>query len=517
MVACADDSLRSGKGRVRRIDDDRMNGEEEEGEDASTMIAADPDTTPVPQEVDVWAMAEGYTPLGDLLLGNLGSVMVSMPPEEGEEDDDDVYDSPGHGHAFMASPHTLFGAVAATLPGNDSDDDKDDDDDDDGQPGTLYTSRTNDTDNANFRDVANNALMALENEYMATLSMPAVALSSLPPLLDSAEAVLEIPSFDVDFEEHLPAFTIPPLPKKEMPQIDTLAVQKAMTGIKANAGLDEKLQKWEEEQKRKKSSQQQHHSVIPDAPLKAFRKKTAKAIQATTNLSRSATIAECFHRLSYLLQSQDRLVIHIVGADPMECQSEERVRATFSPLAKWIDQNIYSPRHLSVCLVGPNVPSKIKASDDTPIHLLPPSCDHRRLWTAEARCYQANYHIWLSEQDHHAACADLVVCFNAGIWGYDEWKPTLRYLVERNAAIPFVITSYTLEEAEDDFDVMDDMVKECPNLNEGGENTSPLNARHICLWGPEVNAFASKQERETATAVQGRDYRENHAWQAWRL
>jgi hypothetical protein len=502
MVAFADDSLRSGKGRVQRIDDDRIG---EEDEDQNTMNAADPDTTPAQQEDDVWAMSEGYTPLGDLL--SLGAVMVAMPP-----DDDDDYESSGHNnYAFVANPQALFGTDAAEFPSNEDQEDSDGD----GQSGTLYSAQNND--NADFRDVANNALMVLENEYQATLSMPSVALSPPPPL-DSAllepsartETELENAAFDVDFEGHLPAFSFNPMPKKELPQIDTLAVRKAMTGIKANVGLDEKLQKWEDEQKRKKSSQQHHHSVIPTAPLKAFRRTTAKAIQATANLSRSATIAESLHRLSYLLQCQDRLVIHIVGADQVECQSEERVRATFSPLARWIDQSIYSPRHLSICLVGPNLPSKI-ASNGTPIHLLPESSnDHRRLWSAEARCYEASYHTWLSDQDTLAA--DLVVCFNAGIWGYDEWKPTLRYLVDRNAAIPFVVTSYTLEEAEDDFDVMEEMVKESPNH---GENVSPSKA--ICLWGPEANAFASKQERDTATAVQGRIYRENHAWQAWRL
>jgi hypothetical protein len=32
-----------------------------------------------------------------------------------------------------------------------------------------------------------------------------------------------------------------------------------------------------------------------------------------------------------------------------------------------------------------------------------------------------------------------------------------------------------------------------------------------------VNALASKVPRKTATALAGRNYRENGAWQAWRL
>ena len=37
------------------------------------------------------------------------------------------------------------------------------------------------------------------------------------------------------------------------------------------------------------------------------------------------------------------------------------------------------------------------------------------------------------------------------------------------------------------------------------------------LWSAEPNPFASKQERETASAAKGRHYFENGAWQAWIL
>ena len=36
-----------------------------------------------------------------------------------------------------------------------------------------------------------------------------------------------------------------------------------------------------------------------------------------------------------------------------------------------------------------------------------------------------------------------------------------------------------------------------------------------CLWEAEVNPFGSRKERATATAIPGRIYHENAAWQAW--
>jgi len=72
-------------------------------------------------------------------------------------------------------------------------------------------------------------------------------------------------------------------------------------------------------------------------------------------------------------------------------------------------------------------------------------------------------------------------------------------MCNHDSAIPFVITAYTVQEAEDDTEVV------------------AANAKACCLWSAEINPFGSRKKRETASAAHGREYRENGAWQAWRL
>jgi hypothetical protein len=319
-----------------------------------------------------------------------------------------------------------------------------------------------------------------------------------------------------------------PTKEKEVPNIDTEAVKKAVAGIINNTSdkLSDKMKKWQHEQKEmtQARARSKQHSVILAPAVKAFHKETPKAIQATANLTRSATIAETLHRISALLQSQDCLSIHIVGADPVECETQDRIRTHFAPLARWINANIYSPKHLKLSLFGPNVPASMGNLKE-PTTLLDPSQQQKevqRLQTATARCFEASYHDWLGEQTNitggQGNLPDIIFCFNAGIWGYDEWKPTIQSIVNLNRKIPFVVTSYTFFEAEDDYDVIVEVFKATISKNENSNaESTTMPSKQGCIWEPETNMYGSKLKWETATAVQGREYRENSAWQAWRF
>jgi len=57
----------------------------------------------------------------------------------------------------------------------------------------------------------------------------------------------------------------------------------------------------------------------------------------------------------------------------------------------------------------------------------------------------------------NTATPDLIIAFNAGVWGYDSWKPTMERLVGLQKSIPFVVTAYTLQEAEDDYETIKDI------------------------------------------------------------
>ena len=75
-------------------------------------------------------------------------------------------------------------------------------------------------------------------------------------------------------------------------------------------------------------------------------------------------------------------------------------------------------------------------------------------------------------------------------------------MCNHDSAIPLVITGYTVQEVEDDAEVVTEVA---------------ANAKACCLWSPEINPFGSRKKRETSSAARGREYRENGAWQAWRL
>jgi len=147
---------------------------------------------------------------------------------------------------------------------------------------------------------------------------------------------------------------------------------------------------------------------------------------------------------------------------------------------------------------------------------------HRQLESAVLSCHCAVYEEWLATpDDDNDDCetlrpkADLAIAFNAGVWGYREWKTTIEYMVQQKQSVPFVFTAYTLEEAEDDYDVIQQAVAEAASTDDN--NNDRISACSCCSWEPEANPFSSREDRYTATAVPGRQYRENAAWQGWLL
>lgn len=126
---------------------------------------------------------------------------------------------------------------------------------------------------------------------------------------------------------------------------------------------------------------------------------------------------------------------------------------------------------------------------------------------------------------------DVLFLFNAGLWGYDDWTPTLKQLLvgmtatrpptwSRLAAV--VITSYCAEEAEDDMDTVEQLLTTgggsggshgSADLGEEGSDTM---GAVEWLWRPEVNPHRSLVERKSACVDGGRKLFENHSWQAIR-
>ncbi|KAL3804357.1 hypothetical protein HJC23_011285 [Cyclotella cryptica] len=360
---------------------------------------------------------------------------------------------------------------------------------------------------------------------------------------------------------------------------------KAATRVSYNALIHSTCLAIQERQNALEQSQQKFlsHPIIPTGPLAAFRRSTPKAYAASHNLSRSATLAEAFVRLWPLICFRRRisamkergwstdqheehpqeeatstrtLTIHIIGADGVECSSDDTVRNSVGPFVRWLDAALHSGAlsdslsgnhsshavegsKLLIEFSGPNMPENMVGKE---IDLLPRThSDYLSKGLDSATCvfYRREYHETASSTIG-STMADFTVAFNAGIWGYDSWKPTLAYMMRKSVeplqpsmqaqheivkGTLFVVTAYTYEECEDDADVIAGLAQDVAQENDSAvvtsnnQPTSALDERsgRIAhqLWAPENNFFSSRMERKTASALPGRRYFENGAWQAW--
>lgn len=112
----------------------------------------------------------------------------------------------------------------------------------------------------------------------------------------------------------------------------------------------------------------------------------------------------------------------------------------------------------------------------------------------------------------------LVVLFNAGLWGYDDWIPTLDILTgpHRKNSNGFyfsisqvLVTSYTLEEAEDD----EDTIIKCYE-----NNKLACNGTLQIIWNIEceINPYKSAIQLSRHSSP-NRTYCDNYAWQGFSI
>jgi hypothetical protein len=187
------------------------------------------------------------------------------------------------------------------------------------------------------------------------------------------------------------------------------------------------------------------------------------------------------------------LVLHIVGADCREGNDVSETMVVFEQLISMFEQTtIFDHRYttLVLVLIGPNVTQKLHGVNHQ-VALLEGKKFLRLIYAA---------HIWsdyLAGQQYIPPTA--VFCFNAGIWGYDEWLPALRQMMDEEKNAPIVITSYNQLEALDDEESLEDMM----------DHTS-----FSWRWRQEANPFMSLIERASKISFDaGRVLHENAFWQ----
>jgi hypothetical protein len=487
---------------------------------------------------DVWATAEGYTPLADLHgsnpYGNGQTIMVAFGPDEDDSENDEHGAPSSLSGAFFVNP-SAFAAQA------------DDDDDEEEEEQEETTVATSNVGQQGYQSIADRALLVLDEEYQRTLQRgqeedgnmaPAsTTIATIPPppqpvflqVDDDLKAIAaafdsmhvkkdDAGTFDVSWDNVVSTATthnaVVKPPVEVGIEVDTTAVTKAVQALNnsTNSPFQQKFATWQQTH--------QSHPIIPETPLKAFRRTTEKAKKATAALTRSATLAQALTRLesmNLLLASastlqnsnsnSNTLCIHIVGVDHVECESPARLQTLFRPLIRWLSNwKKFPVTHVELVLIGRDLNPQACAN---PVDLLFPATPNNistsTIQTAIAVCHTGVYHEWLASTSSNNGTSTsqpphFVIAFNAGIWGYHEWKPTLEYLNARETiATPMVITAYTLPESQEDHAVLLDELLLPPSK---------------CLWEPEPNPFGSNVK---APHSSNSEYRENAAWQAWHL
>jgi hypothetical protein len=580
------------------MDDTNDNGR---NNDNATTSEDGPETTDTTDTADAWAVASGYTPLSDLnndggLNGGNSYVMVSVGPGHNIDSDDDDGDDWSRGNA---GPTGAF-YVNPNVFGNSNDRDVT----------TVTPALNSSVEDINFDEIAASALSALDEEYQhtAVVTMPSDPVSSnekqqededlkiiaagFDERREELQGIREQGGFIAQWEESDGKSSIGGIldkdPKKD-DDVDTNAVRKAIKTLAVknkDAPFQQKFAIWQQKQLPKIRQQQQEqqqqqqqkpidsssHKLIPTTSYEIFHEPTptAESRLVSANLSRSATLAEAVVRLSLLsnFQDDDVLLIDIVGVDHVECYSASRIRNTFRPFVRWLEdyflvvssQKDRKKIRVHFRLIGRDLATTSTTANGVIVDLLldddsssttttTPSSSSLR---ATATCHSGVYHEFWEEQIRQAGAKsskeqhggdddvnlwgkktipDLAVAFNAGIWGYREWADTIQYLAlqqdttattitavvnaedkDKNSVrcgLPMVITAYTLDECEEDQEVISQSII---STAEDGKGSS---YRAEILWESERNPFGSQVIRDTKSSTQ--EYRENACWQAWLL
>ena len=192
------------------------------------------------------------------------------------------------------------------------------------------------------------------------------------------------------------------------------------------------------------------------------------------SLSRVLTLS---HLLSAFPCSKSEVVVYLLGSDDKDTSHPEHLSQHLPPAIQ----------KLSIYLIGPHMRALNRRFQPKPEQNI--SIDiiginglfHEVITTAE-----------LPPPNH-------ICIFNGGIWGYDSWIPTLRSL-NAFSGVYVLVTSYTLEEAEDDYDTLIEYWRTSVE----------------CVWEPQINPYRSTVSLPRKTQPGNREYFDNFAYQCFR-
>lgn len=205
-------------------------------------------------------------------------------------------------------------------------------------------------------------------------------------------------------------------------------------------------------------------------------------------LSRAETTLLALRRLDLL--GKESLTIHVAGAEAKrEGGLGEGTYAIFCKLLEAVSDA--GTAYIRMALVGPTARGDLVRDSEASTEFK--TCIG--LASIEIRHEPGFYHEVVFP-DGPWNCPDLVIAFQPGIWGYATWEPSVRCRLD---ASPFVFTSYNAEEAELDFDSLQDMAFSAEHWARPG-------------WAPEQNPCAAATAR-ACKIHQGIFLTEQHWWQ----
>lgn len=225
--------------------------------------------------------------------------------------------------------------------------------------------------------------------------------------------------------------------------------------------------------------------------------------------TRYETLIQCLNRIDPIILHQskvnpDRIFsIHFVGADENECSnfSMEAIVSLYSTLFEYLLAN--GILRVELLFVGPNLISlNNKLSFDF-------KYEGKLAVVCIAVCDY--YHIFLSSPNLRQNIAipdyspNIIVMYNPGVWGYPSWLDTFRCIVSKfMASVPILLTSYSLQEAEDDYDIL------CELFNES--KLTSMQFDYQWLWECEINPFCSSPKILKKSVNETEIYRDSQYW-----
>ena len=210
---------------------------------------------------------------------------------------------------------------------------------------------------------------------------------------------------------------------------------------------------------------------------------------------------DCISRLSLVKDKSSGVRIALLGLDEVEIADDATLKQTFEPMLADLRQ--LGVGDVLLECVGPCIPLSMhgkrlerSVGDDNDDKHKDGYTDRGTPVTSVSVTLKATYTVHsMLYHDYvgsvQGGAPDLIIMYNAGLWGYDDWVPTLevlREVAERRAAfqqpMAVLVTSYTLAECRADMDCVEDAL--------GEENL-------VWHWRAKVNPHGSSVDMRRTT------------------